>query len=796
MITLHENCYYSPVDVEEILKSAITYKTTTKTNKQTYYEDIFAFDIESTSYSFKLKNETDADIYNYIKGSTIRITNAVYLELADFNDIRKSLFGKIFFSKNRGVYIDSFYMELSNLFPYEFPTDVTNEIDQLEIIIKVFSENIPGSEKTIKTGLMYCWQFAINGYVVIGRTWNEFVNMCKLLSNFLGLSDKKRCIFWVHNLSFELQFIKDLFTFTKVFAVDNRKPVYAITDLGIEFRCSYILSNYSLGTLAENLLYYDIRKLKDDFDYSLLRHEETPLTEAETHYCINDVLIVSAFIQEEIRRNKSITNIPLTATGYARKYISNSCLNRANYAKYSKYIHSMVLSDKEYIQWRRCFQGGFTHTSIRWINKTINMLSDSFDYISSYPYTMISEANYPVSSGRSVNVNSIAELEDYMKYYCCIFDIELHDVKPKISNENFLAYYKCFNVKNGINNNGRLVMADSLCTTLNEVDYKTIKMFYTWNEKKVKIKNLRIYDKGYLPKEIIEAILTLYEQKTQLKGVEGKEEIYQHSKALLNACYGLLCMRIDRPMYKYDNIKGWYKEDSDLIKVINKYNDSKKRFSFYPWSCYVTSLSRANLARGIIAFGDDYIYSDTDSIKCVNAKKHLDFIESYNKEVEKKLKKMCEHYNIDFNRCKPKTIKGEEKLIGIWEYETKNNPYTKFKALGAKRYMYEQKNKDGESEIHITIAGVSKKEGAKYISKFADPFKNFTYGLKFPANTTGKLTHLYVDDPIDFIMTDYKGNTKECSALSGVYLEEASYNMSISKDLREYILYATGELIT
>jgi NAD(P)-dependent dehydrogenase (short-subunit alcohol dehydrogenase family) len=60
MITLHEDKYYSPCDINNILNAELTQKTTTKTNKITYYEDIYAFDIESTSYSFK--NEQDIDI--------------------------------------------------------------------------------------------------------------------------------------------------------------------------------------------------------------------------------------------------------------------------------------------------------------------------------------------------------------------------------------------------------------------------------------------------------------------------------------------------------------------------------------------------------------------------------------------------------------------------------------------------------------------------------------------------------------------------------------------------------------
>lgn len=787
MITLHEDKYYSPCDINDILNAELTQKTTTKTNKITYYEDIYAFDIESTSYSFKKESDIDINIYKHIKGITFRIKQSIYLEFGDFNEVRKNLFGNMFFSKNHGVYIDAFYQELNNLYPYEFPLDIINEYDQLRKIIDVFNQNRPDKEYNIKVGLMYVWQLAINGNVIIGRTWTEFIDVCKTICEYNQLAKNKRIIIWVHSLAFEMQFIKDLFTWQKVFAVSNRKPIFAINDMNIEFRCSYILSGYNLATLANNLLRYDIKKLVGDLDYDLPRHEETPLTDLEIKYCINDVLIVTAFIQEEIIRNKSITNIPLTATGYARKYVKRNCLNKYNYHKYHNFISGLLLTPAEYNLLRRAFQGGYTHSSIRWINKIIKDIIDSFDFTSSYPYVLISEM-YPVSSGRIINITTLNELYYYLDKYCCVFDIEFTDLQPKVLNESYIPVYKCTELVNEITNNGRLYGADKCALAITNVDFDIIKQCYTWEG--IKVSNFTIYQKGYLPKEIIDSILTLYENKTKLKGVKGKEEEYQHSKALLNAIYGMFCMAIDKDVYTFDNIKGWYKDPCDLNKAINKYNKSKQRFSFYPWALFCTAYSRRNLWSGILEFGDDYIYSDTDSIKCINAVDHLDYIKRYNNMVLEKLTKMCEHYNFDINRCKPKTVKGVENLIGVWDWETKGNSYTEFKTLGSKLYMYRE-----NGEIHITIAGVGKKKGSEYLSSFDNPFNMFSDGLKFPANATGKLTHYYIDDEIDFTMIDYLGNIKECNSLSGVFLEPTEYNLSIDSAYKDFILHMNGELI-
>lgn len=68
----------------------------------------------------------------------------------------------------------------------------------------------------------------------------------------------------------------------KGFSIDLRKPIYGITENGIEFRCSYLLSGYSLAKLGEQLHKYKCEKLVGDLDYSLLRHSKTPLTQKKS----------------------------------------------------------------------------------------------------------------------------------------------------------------------------------------------------------------------------------------------------------------------------------------------------------------------------------------------------------------------------------------------------------------------------------------------------------------------------------------------------------------------------------
>ncbi|MEM1506600.1 hypothetical protein RG959_25010, partial [Domibacillus sp. 8LH] len=71
----------------------------------------------------------------------------------------------------------------------------------------------------------------------------------------------------------------------------------------------------------------------------------------------------------------------------------------------------------------------------------------------------------------------------------------------------------------------------------------------------------------------------------------------------------------------------WGFEKVDVNEEIEKYNSSRKRFLYYAWGIWVTAYARRNLWTGILAVGNDYIYSDTDSLKVLNYEKHEPYIE-------------------------------------------------------------------------------------------------------------------------------------------------------------------------
>jgi len=686
--------------------------------------------------------------------------------------------------------IDVNKINIEDLQSISFPVKRTNKkIEYLSIESAFDIETTSAMVQGKKSAFMYIWMFGIgHGQpVYYGRTWDEFINLCKLLQRVYNLSENRRLVVYIHNFSFEFQFMRKYLKWLNVFAVDERKPIKALCTYGIEFRDSYILSGYSLAKTAENLQKHKIKKLVGDLDYSLVRTYKTKMTDEELGYCNNDIEIVTAYINEQIEQYGDITKIPLTNTGRVREFVRNNCYytsknhrksGKGKYIRYRKIMNDLTLNKDEYIMLKRAFMGGFTHANANYAGKLLENVT-SIDFTSSYPAVMLSE-QYPMSRGKRVTIKTVKQLEEYCNKFCLLMDIQLTGVRSKIQQENYISESKCFTLENPVINNGRVFSADKLAMTITNVDYDIIKQCYEWED--IQVANVIMYHKGYLPKPIIESILDLYENKTTLKGVEGKEVEYLLSKGMLNSVYGMAVTDITQDEHTY--IDGWDKTPANIEEQLEKYNESKKRFLYYPWGVWVTAYARRNLWTGIIAIKDDYVYSDTDSIKMLNFAKHDKYIKWYNNMVTQKLYAMCDYYKLDKNRLSPKTINGAVKMIGIWDYE---GTYSRFKTLGAKRYLVEH-----DGKLQLTVAGLSKKNAINYMIEqcngdYEKVFEMFNDDLYIPSDKTGKMTHTYIDEPMKFIIKDYQGNDTIISVESGIHLEPCEFTLSISKQYGDFL---------
>lgn len=663
----------------------------------------------------------------------------------------------------------------------------------------------------VKRAVMWVFGLAIGDVPLLGRTWPDFVDALDTLSTEYGLCDTRRMIVWVHNLGYEFQFIRHWFGWKNVFALDPRRVCYAVTDTGIEFRCSYILTGYALEKIGEHLVKHTVRKLSGEIDYHLPRHPGTPLTGKEIAYIENDVLVVTAHIAEQIEIEKGLAHIPLTKTGYPRRYVRKACFRdpskkrKDDYTKlnYSLYMQSLTMAPFQYRSCKRAFQGGFTHANPCYVGTVMEDVT-SLDIISCYPAQILSGL-YPVSPPSYVaGFKSEEEFREMIKKCCCVFTITFYDLKATIQYDHYLSYSHC-DVPQGKHvqlSNGRVVWAEELTTTITNLDFFIIDKMYKWAE--FTVSGFIKWQWGYLPKPIIESTLYMYEQKTQLKDKEGSEVEYQSLKEMLNSIYGMMVTDPLRPEIPYDMDTGqWGKEvdgfwkykiplsESQQEKALEDYNNDPNRFTYYPWGIFITAYARHMLWSCILEFKDDYIYSDTDSIKCINYDTHKKFIEEYNDYMTGKIHTCLNYYGIDTARSNPETVDHVHKQLGSWEVE-KPYPgteisYKRFKTLGAKRYMVE-----GPKGLSITVSGINKKDAVPYIQEVCkkegiDPFDFFTLGMVIPPGHAGKLIPRYGDEEARGIVTDHTGTGYEYYEKSYLSLEEGGYSLTISRDFVAYL---------
>ena len=556
------------------------------------------------------------------------------------------------------------------------------------------TSKIPKDNDGHYEAFMYVWQVCIEGNVVFGRRWEELQQFMQNVVNAYKLSEDERVVVYVHNLSFEFQFIQDYFKFVDVFAMASRSILTAKT-AHLEFRCSYKLSNMSLAKFIENTpntLHY---KGVDDLDYATVRTPDTPLTEIEYGYCFNDVKGLYECVMELLKED-NIATIPLTSTGYVRR----DCRHAMNKNKDNRkmFLRSR-LTLLQYKLLRECFRGGNT-ASDRYLTNLILKIVGSYDLSSSYPFQMIAR-EYPMGKWNYGVIPDLKTLEEYNSKYCTIArytfkNIRLRDEKPI----PYIPQSKCLALGDDREiYNGRILHADFLTISMTNIDFDIVKDQYEYDE--LAVEEFHYSRKGLLPKELRDTIMYYFEKKSELKGDEEHYYEYMKSKNKLNSIYGMTVTNILNTEIEYRD--GEYTEkkmtEEEMQEALDKYYKNHRSFLNYSWGVFVTAYARRELEDGLNIVGLDTIYCDTDSVKFIG--NHDKEFEAYNE----RLNKECEEKGIR-NYAE---VNGKRYYMGIFD---KEKGYDEFITLGAKKYAFMQNGRIG-----ITVSGLSKKKGAEELEK-------------------------------------------------------------------------------
>lgn len=589
-------------------------------------------------------------------------------------------------------------------------------------------------EKTDGTfeGFMYHWQVCIDGYVCFGRTWKEFLTFLRKMNRALKNYDEKhKLICYIHNFSYEFQFLYSWIKLENVFAIDKRKPLKAISkEFNIEFRCSYLLSNMNLKKFIENTPKAHYFKGSGDLDYKKVFTPNTILSMSELGYCYNDVMgLYEAIIY--LLKEDTLTTIPLTSTGYVRRECRN---NMRKNKKNRKQFLDLKLDDKLYQLCKDAFRGGNT-ASNRYKTNFINYDVSSYDMSSAYPYAMISGL-YPITPFQEETITSLDMLDDYNNRYCTLAYYSFEKVKLKKGVPfPYIPYSKCIefiapNYDTQFKGkeycyNGRVLEAEFIKIAMTNYDYQIFINQYDYDEDNVRVENFYYSHKGFLPKELTDTVIEFFTLKSQLKGIKEKEYEYMKSKNKLNSLYGMIVTDIIRQENLF--MDQWEKGENSTLE---EYYSKRNNFLTYQWGLFVTAICRTNLQKAIDKIGLDCVYIDTDSVKFVG--EHDNIFEQINQEMID----WCTQNDI-INYV---NVGNHKYFLGLYD---KEKGYSEFITLGAKKYAFNQNKKIG-----ITVAGLNKKSGAQELERKGGLSK-FKIGTEFL--DSGRKTVYYNDDKKHFL---------------------------------------------
>lgn len=652
-----------------------------------------------------------------------------------------------------------------------------------------------------KAAVPYIWMLGIEDNTYYGRELSEFEDVLKEIS-----SPDMLKIFYIHNLSYEMGWLMNIFydkyTIVDMVARDLKKPIeFRVKELNLIFRCSYMLTNLSLDSAAK--AYTSVKKLSGTVDYNQRFSPLCELSDQEMAYCEMDIVTLRELIKYFRKEYKSLVRIPLTATSIIRRALQKKC----GYS-YIKQQQWLVPNAEMYLRLYKAFSGGFTHANLLFTKRYLNFEVESQDEASEYPSVLCTE-RFPSKPFIRCSPSQYKNIK--MRASCAfLLVVEFDHVKSRYFN-HYMQASKCDDLVNPVYDNGRIESCDHCVMTLTDVDYEIILRNY---DCKSKIKECYRAKKDYLDPKVIRFILDLYQKKTECKDVPEMEEMYKRVyKPYINGIFGMSCTNPIKQTSDFTDL--WCSKEFNLKFVNSKLDEMRDSYStlfFYAVGVYCCAYARRNLMSIVLTeeMDRDVIYCDTDSCKFRNREKHQAIFMDFNRAMIDKYAAVCERYPDQFTikDFMPSDIYGRLHPLGMFEFD---GIYSELCVYGAKKYCYRE-----DGELHITVAGVSKKG----VTALEDNIRNFKKGFTWGYEASGKLAHMYhemryrkyyekdendelirklkreddLQKPFEYI--DRDGNLYRCEYGWSVVLMPTTYTLGLTEDyesiIEEYRRYYYG----
>ena len=660
-------------------------------------------------------------------------------------------------------------------------------------------------DNAVKISLMYVWQIAIDDgsiHVFMGRTYNDFIGFLHLLTAkvYDSIQDKITITIYIHNFGFEFQHLRNcLDDYFKqedvVFARQARKPLKAAfkfdNDITVEFRDSLVLTQKSLDQwcIDENL---PVKKLHEPKGYyDIIRTPETPLTDEEFAYQENDVVSMIYGLRKYKNKYGTIHNIPLTQTGIVRRECK-AVLKPNKAWRDSQKRATENMSQECYHNLVSAYAGGWTHANSHYVDKVVTK-GRAFDFASSYPAVMCM-FSYPCDEWTKVSKDDYDKYLQinprlYIRSHCYFIHVHIHGLKARTQNTFWsssrgdVEWVKSLNSNNFQADNGKIYYAEEFSGYLTDLDWNVFQRAYTMDS--YTIDEMWVAPASPLPRELISVILQHYAYKTTLKGNDAMASKYVESKQFINSIYGMSVTRVIADSINYTG--DWEVDRLDTeAKYEEKRDDASSTFLAYAVGVWVAAYARNNLWALILQLDPHVVYGDTDSLKGPFDAHDISVIEAYNKWIRDRQQIVIKHLNLDAEAFTPKTPKGVEKCLGVFEEE---DAWEQFKTLGAKRYAAAYAVDNKTLELHLTVAGLPKMAGKKITD--INVFNNHTF---WDVTESCKKTHSYNDNQPVAYWTDRFGDTFESHDKYGICICPTSFDMSMTPEFTEFVSMIQGNV--
>lgn len=614
-------------------------------------------------------------------------------------------------------------------------------------------------------GLTYLWSACVFGEVYEGRTIEELLELFRALQENLGLSKNRRLLCFVHNLGADFPYIYPWMSWNKIFAPQERRPLCCSCDEGFEFRCSWKLANMSLEKFLQSEGVRHQKQSGAAYDYRKLRTPDTELSVFEKYYAACDVLGLYEAIHSKMDKDGDTTaTIPMTSTGYVRRYCRNMCMADKGYRKM---FRDMALEPSQYALLWDARRGGNTHANRAWTGKVVENVH-SFDISSSYPATMLYD-NYPMGPFHKVDCYDAEGLDEIIasgKVFVArvrLQNIGTDDPVPYIPVSRIEQDPAILRLggKGYLHDNGRVLRQLGWTTmAITSVDWEIIRDHYVWSG--IEIVEVHAARAGKLPKALRQAISDLFVEKTKLKGIKNMKYFYTKLKNRLNGVFGMAFTALVRELVTLE--EGTWKTESegDIEGELKKYYKSRNSFLHYQWGVFVAAFARKRLQEAIDICGDALVYVDTDSVKYIESKTITRALETLNE----KYSRMADDSDVP---AKAYTEKGGLEILGLWDDE---GMYDQFKTFGAKKYAYI--DKEG---FRFTVSGLG--DAAYGEIKGMDDFV-----LGKTVHNAGRTISIFDDDANPHFVWI---NGKEWELRTNMAIVDTTYTLGVTEEYRDLV---------